>query len=95
MLGGGTWEQTFLGIIELPNGLNKREIKIKTSQKHFSACHRGRCLPTFLYLVKTTFCLNIVKLVSYEREWPVDSKNDNHFDCRIYGSKVIDQNIRF
>ena len=84
------WEQTFMGYTELPNELNEREIKTKTSQKRFSACHRDRRLPSFLHIVKTKFCW-----VSYEKKWTVGSKNGNHFDFCIYSSKVMDQNIRF
>ena len=48
--------------------LNKGEIKIKLPKiKKFSPCHRGQSLPSFLcvasflYVVKTTFCFNVVK----------------------------------
>ena len=48
--------------IELLNELNGSEIKIKTAQKRFSVCHRGQSLPSLLYIVKSKFCLNIIKL---------------------------------
>ena len=46
-------KQTFLGYKELPNELNKRDIKIKNFQKPFSACHQGQSLPSFF--LKTKF----------------------------------------
>ena len=51
ILGGG--DKPFYDT--LLNDLNEKEIKIKTSQKRFSACHRDQGLPSFLYIARSKY----------------------------------------
>ena len=92
--GGGTWVRCFLGYVELPNKLNEREIKIKTSQKRFLACHQDFAVFTIYSDDKILSNYSQVGCHMRRNVLQIPTMASSFNAVYIHSLKVIDQNVR-